>query len=217
MSTSNLMKFELDAIADDFKKNVTIKDRKYHLTTYKQCFVGREAVDYFVFNGISPTRQDAVELGRALQATNLFEHVCRDHDFNDDYLFFRFLEGKERGSFNYDEKTGKKVEWSKFLAPATGGVAHDPLQPNVPTLVGVKELDPNDVHVASKVWPMDSHNTTLLNHVHPPQWQDPQPGTSLYDLVVIGAGAGGLVSAAGAAGVGAKVAIIEEHMLGGDW
>ena len=36
-------------------------------------------------------------------------------------------------------------------------------------------------------------------------------------MVVIGAGAGGLVTSAGAAGVGAKVALIEEHMLGGDW
>lgn len=37
-----------------------------------------------------------------------------------------------------------------------------------------------------------------------------------YNLVVIGAGAGGLVTSAGAAGVGAKVAIIEEHLMGGD-
>ncbi len=34
--------------------------------------------------------------------------------------------------------------------------------------------------------------------------------------MVIGAGAGGLVTAAGAAGVGARVAIIEEHLMGGD-
>merc|ERR1711972_370718 len=37
-----------------------------------------------------------------------------------------------------------------------------------------------------------------------------------YDLVVIGAGAGGLVTSAGAAGVGAKVALIEAKLLGGD-
>lgn len=34
--------------------------------------------------------------------------------------------------------------------------------------------------------------------------------------MAIGAGAGGLVSAAGSAGVGGKVAIIEEHLMGGD-
>ena len=34
--------------------------------------------------------------------------------------------------------------------------------------------------------------------------------------MVSGAGAGGRVAAAGAAGVGARVAIIEEHLMGGD-
>jgi pyruvate/2-oxoglutarate dehydrogenase complex dihydrolipoamide dehydrogenase (E3) component len=37
-----------------------------------------------------------------------------------------------------------------------------------------------------------------------------------FDLVVIGGGAGGLVVAAGAAALGAKVAVVEKHKLGGD-
>ena len=37
-----------------------------------------------------------------------------------------------------------------------------------------------------------------------------------YNMIVIGAGAGGLVTAAGSAGVGAKVGIIEKNLLGGD-
>jgi pyruvate/2-oxoglutarate dehydrogenase complex dihydrolipoamide dehydrogenase (E3) component len=37
-----------------------------------------------------------------------------------------------------------------------------------------------------------------------------------YNLVVIGAGSGGLVVAAGAAGLGARVALIEKHRMGGD-
>jgi Pyridine nucleotide-disulphide oxidoreductase len=84
----------------------------------------------------------------------------------------------------------------------------------------LEALNPKDVHVASHVWPMDSHNTTLLDHVHPPDWQDPaasnKDGSSTYDLVVIGAGVGGLITAGGAAGVGAKVAMIEANLLGGD-
>jgi hypothetical protein len=219
MSDAELMK-DLDEIAASFKKNLKIENRKYHLKTYKQCFVGKEAVDYLVESGMAPSRQDAVELGMALQATHLFEHVTRDHEFADDHLFFRFLEGTERGAFKVDEKTSEKVEWARFLAPASGGVKHDPWQPNLPK-TDLEALDSKDVHVASMMWPMDSYNTTLLNHVHPPQWQDPvannKDGSSMYDLVVIGGGVGGLVSAAGSAGVGAKVAMIEEHMLGGDW
>lgn len=40
--------------------------------------------------------------------------------------------------------------------------------------------------------------------------------TQTYDLIVIGGGSGGLVCAAGGAGLGAKVALIEKKKLGGD-
>jgi pyruvate/2-oxoglutarate dehydrogenase complex dihydrolipoamide dehydrogenase (E3) component len=38
----------------------------------------------------------------------------------------------------------------------------------------------------------------------------------MYNVVVIGGGTAGLVAAAGAAGLGAKVALVEKHLLGGD-
>ncbi|HSK74941.1 MAG TPA: mercuric reductase [Thermoanaerobaculia bacterium] len=63
--------------------------------------------------------------------------------------------------------------------------------------------------------PMDEHNRKLLENVHPPSWVNPEPAPR-YHLVVIGAGTAGLVSAAGAAGLGAKVAIIERNLMGGD-
>ena len=55
----------------------------------------------------------------------------------------------------------------------------------------------------------------LLSHVHPPHWRNPTP-KPVYDLVVIGGGTAGLVCAAGAAGLGARVALIERSRLGGD-
>lgn len=63
--------------------------------------------------------------------------------------------------------------------------------------------------------PMDEHNTTLVNHVHPADWRNPTPD-GRYNLVVIGAGTAGLVTAIAAAGLGAKVALIERHLMGGD-
>jgi pyruvate/2-oxoglutarate dehydrogenase complex dihydrolipoamide dehydrogenase (E3) component len=63
--------------------------------------------------------------------------------------------------------------------------------------------------------PMDDHNRALLGHVHPPDWANPRPATR-YNLVVMGAGTAGLVAAAGAAALGAKVALIERHLMGGD-
>jgi pyruvate/2-oxoglutarate dehydrogenase complex dihydrolipoamide dehydrogenase (E3) component len=63
--------------------------------------------------------------------------------------------------------------------------------------------------------PADEHNRTLLENVHPPRWQNPEPAPR-YNLVVIGGGTAGLVTAAGAAGLGARVALVERHLLGGD-
>src|SRR5512147_79328 len=65
------------------------------------------------------------------------------------------------------------------------------------------------------IYPDDIHNQRLAANVHPPDWINPEP-KGRYNLVVIGAGTAGLVTAAGAAGLGAKVAIIERHLMGGD-
>lgn len=51
--------------------------------------------------------------------------------------------------------------------------------------------------------------------VRPRDWKNPRP-QSTYDLVVIGGGTAGLVSAVGASGLGARVALIERERLGGD-
>lgn len=65
------------------------------------------------------------------------------------------------------------------------------------------------------VLPDDDHNRRLVENVHPPGWVNPKP-TERYNLVVVGAGTAGLVTAAIAAGLGAKVALIERHLMGGD-
>jgi len=63
--------------------------------------------------------------------------------------------------------------------------------------------------------PADEHNQKLVANVHPPDWVNPEPALD-YNLVIIGAGTAGLVSAAGAAGLGAKVALVERRLMGGD-
>ena len=68
---------------------------------------------------------------------------------------------------------------------------------------------------APLVLPDDDANRTLLSHVHPSGWTNPTPA-GRYNLVVVGGGTAGLVSAAGGAGLGAKVALLERHLLGGD-
>jgi pyruvate/2-oxoglutarate dehydrogenase complex dihydrolipoamide dehydrogenase (E3) component len=61
----------------------------------------------------------------------------------------------------------------------------------------------------------DPHDRQVIENCHPPQWRNPTPAKR-YNLVVLGGGTAGLVSAAGAAGLGAKVALVERNLLGGD-
>jgi pyruvate/2-oxoglutarate dehydrogenase complex dihydrolipoamide dehydrogenase (E3) component len=65
------------------------------------------------------------------------------------------------------------------------------------------------------ILPDTGENRTLRENIHPTGYQNPVPADR-YNLVVIGAGTAGLVAAAGAAGLGAKVALIEREFLGGD-
>lgn len=63
--------------------------------------------------------------------------------------------------------------------------------------------------------PLDNLNKTWIANGHPPEWANPTPN-GRYNLLVIGGGSGGLVSAVGAKGIGAKVALVEKNILGGD-
>jgi pyruvate/2-oxoglutarate dehydrogenase complex dihydrolipoamide dehydrogenase (E3) component/uncharacterized membrane protein YdjX (TVP38/TMEM64 family) len=66
-----------------------------------------------------------------------------------------------------------------------------------------------------KMMPDDSYNRELVSNVHPPSWVNPEPAER-YNILVIGAGTAGLVTAAGAVGLGAKVALVEKRLMGGD-
>lgn len=61
----------------------------------------------------------------------------------------------------------------------------------------------------------DPHDRELVANSHPPGWVNPAP-SGRYNLVVIGGGTAGLVSAGGAGLLGAKVALIERGLTGGD-
>src|SRR6056297_754267 len=68
---------------------------------------------------------------------------------------------------------------------------------------------------ATALEPLDEFNQDLQANVHPRDWVNPTP-SGRYNLVVVGAGTAGLVTAAGAAGLGAKVALVERDLMGGD-
>lgn len=85
------------------------------------------------------------------------------------------------------------------------------------TVSGKPRLDPAHTPTSFEEMMMvsDVHDRRLIENCHPPGWTNPKPAGK-YNLVVLGAGTAGLVSAAGAAGLGAKVALIERNLMGGD-
>jgi pyruvate/2-oxoglutarate dehydrogenase complex dihydrolipoamide dehydrogenase (E3) component len=63
--------------------------------------------------------------------------------------------------------------------------------------------------------PDDRFHRALLHDVHPAAWRNPK-FAGKYNLIVIGAGPGGITAAREAAALGAKVALIERNFIGGD-
>jgi len=71
----------------------SIKDRLYLFKTYKNCFIGYEAVDWLYSNVTSnmTCRADAVKLGQKLLDMGVFTNLCgAENVFRDDYFFYEF-------------------------------------------------------------------------------------------------------------------------------
>ncbi|MEM9266209.1 MAG: mechanosensitive ion channel domain-containing protein [Cyanobacteria bacterium P01_F01_bin.13] len=68
-----------------------IKDRRFRLTVYPDCFVGSEAVTWLTKTQ-NATREAAVRIGQAMVEKGILHHVTDEHPFKDEYLFYRFYE-----------------------------------------------------------------------------------------------------------------------------
>jgi uncharacterized Ntn-hydrolase superfamily protein len=87
-------------------RGVEIRDRTHRLKTYSQCFTGRDAVDWLTTT-YPITRAQAQRLGELFVAKGWIEHVTQEHDFEDDFLFYRVPQ---------DESVEARFEGSGSLA-----------------------------------------------------------------------------------------------------
>ncbi|XP_053326480.1 rap guanine nucleotide exchange factor 4 [Spea bombifrons] len=70
-----------------------IRDRKYHLKTYRQCCVGTELVDWLMQqSSCVHSRSQAVGMWQVLLEEGVLNHVDQEYYFQDKYLFYRFLD-----------------------------------------------------------------------------------------------------------------------------
>lgn len=205
----------LAELTEKFRKGLEIKTRKWMTKSYEKCFVGLEAVEFMVKEGIAKTKEEAIEIGQLLVASNIIKHVTGDHDFKDEKLFYRFSVDEPSHGQTKQKEDGGNWSWSDYIPGAFKKSVNLNLQPDMKGLdraVLTAEINTEETFGIS---PMDEHNQKLLDNVHPIKWEPPKP-QKRYNLVAIGAGAAGLVSSAGCAGLGGKSAIIDKHLFGGD-
>ncbi|MEL7351882.1 MAG: mechanosensitive ion channel domain-containing protein [Cyanobacteria bacterium J06560_5] len=87
----NVATTEVDRLVEQMlgPDGLEIRDRKFRLTTYATCFIGSEAVTWMV-KSQKATRAEAVRLGQLLVERGIIHHVIDEHNFKDEYLFYRF-------------------------------------------------------------------------------------------------------------------------------
>ncbi|XP_032835728.2 DEP domain-containing mTOR-interacting protein isoform X3 [Petromyzon marinus] len=91
-----------DQLRQRMHKEKVIKDRRHHLRTYPNCFVGRELVDWLFENEEVVDRGSAVCCMQVLMAHNIVHHVSDEHkDFKDAKLFYRFRRDDGTYPLNY--------------------------------------------------------------------------------------------------------------------
>ncbi|TSR75303.1 DEP domain-containing mTOR-interacting protein [Bagarius yarrelli] len=80
-----------------------IKDRRHHLRTYPNCFVGKELIDWLIEHKEASDRDVAIKIMQKLMDQSIIHHVCDEHrEFKDMKLFYRFR--KDDGTFPLDSE-----------------------------------------------------------------------------------------------------------------
>ncbi|XP_053814274.1 DEP domain-containing mTOR-interacting protein-like isoform X2 [Vidua macroura] len=75
-----------------------IKDRRFHLRTYPNCFVAKELTDWLIDHKEAPDRETGIRLMQKLMDHYIIHHVCDEHsDYKDAKLLYRFR--KDDGTF----------------------------------------------------------------------------------------------------------------------
>ncbi|XP_013060802.2 DEP domain-containing mTOR-interacting protein-like isoform X1 [Biomphalaria glabrata] len=79
-----------------------IRDRRYHLRKFKNCFVARDAIDWLLKMYHVQSRVEAVRAMQILLQNGMIHHVVDDHEFKDQNLFYRFTFDDDTYKLNKD-------------------------------------------------------------------------------------------------------------------
>ncbi|XP_069777398.1 phosphatidylinositol 3,4,5-trisphosphate-dependent Rac exchanger 2 protein isoform X2 [Narcine bancroftii] len=81
-----------------------IKDKDYHLRTYKSVVMANKLTDWLIAQGDCRTREEAIILGVELCDNGFMHHVLEKSEFKDEPLLFRFFADEETEGSNLRQK-----------------------------------------------------------------------------------------------------------------
>ena len=87
---------EITSLVGEMKgpDGVDIRDRRHGIQSFPRCFVGQDAVAWFMRTQRA-SESEAVRLGQILVDRCIIHHVTDEHDFHNEYLFYRFFSDEQ--------------------------------------------------------------------------------------------------------------------------
>ncbi|XP_006633961.2 phosphatidylinositol 3,4,5-trisphosphate-dependent Rac exchanger 2 protein [Lepisosteus oculatus] len=106
-----------------------IRDKDYHLRTYKSVVMANKLIDWLIAQGDCRTREEALILGVELCDNGFMHHVLEKSEFKDEPLLFRFFADEEMEGSNTKHKPMKHdlkivenvIAKSLLIKPSGGG------------------------------------------------------------------------------------------------
>uniref|UniRef100_A0A8C7DQX1 Phosphatidylinositol-3,4,5-trisphosphate dependent Rac exchange factor 2 n=1 Tax=Oncorhynchus kisutch TaxID=8019 RepID=A0A8C7DQX1_ONCKI len=107
-----------------------IRDKDYHLRTYKSVVMANKLIDWLIAQGDCRTREESLILGKELCDNGFMHHVLEKSEFKDEPLLFRFFADEEMEGSNTKHKQAMKhdlkiaenvIAKSLLIRPSEGG------------------------------------------------------------------------------------------------
>lgn len=101
---------ELELVEKHLRTHCDLRDRRYRLRKFKNCFVGSDAVECIMDGGYARTKSHAESLLVDLHHRGVFRHVTNDHGYKNAYLFYRFVDKAPLAIEGEDSSTTTTME-----------------------------------------------------------------------------------------------------------
>uniref|UniRef100_A0A8C5HSD2 Phosphatidylinositol 3,4,5-trisphosphate-dependent Rac exchanger 2 protein n=1 Tax=Gouania willdenowi TaxID=441366 RepID=A0A8C5HSD2_GOUWI len=131
-----------------------IRDKDYHLRTYKSVVMANKLIDWLIAQGDCRTREEALILGVELCDNGFMHHVLEKSEFKDEPLLFRFFADEEMEGSNTKHKPVKHdlkivenvISKSLLIRPSTRGYGFNLEERNrVPIIKSVEKGSPAEM------------------------------------------------------------------------